>query len=56
MGLDEAAAALNCSREEVYSLVRRGELHGVRTADGRWMVAANNVEAFRAGRPQSPGP
>lgn len=54
--LDEAAARLSKLPLEVLQLIRRGDLYGVKTADGRWLLAARNVDAYLTGQPQSSAP
>lgn len=51
--LAEAAEQLGKDQAEVYQLVRGGELYGLKTEAGDWLVTVLNVQAYRAGRPQT---
>lgn len=56
MTLEEAAAEAGASTATVYSAMRRGEIPGLRTADGRWRVRRIGVVEWdgpsKGGRPE----
>lgn len=51
--LDQAAAVLGRTPQQVYVLIRTGELLAIKTGErGGWRVPRRNLEAYRDGRPQ----
>ncbi len=56
MTLDEAAAEAGASAATVYAAMRRGEIPGLRTADGQWRVGRVAVAEWdgpsKGGRPE----
>jgi hypothetical protein len=52
MTLAEVAVRLGVAEQEVYDLVRRGQIYGIKAQDRGWMVALANLEAYEHGRPQ----
>lgn len=51
--LDEAAAELALTSAEVYRLVRAGDLYGIKAQGRGWLVTRGNLDAYRAGAPQT---
>lgn len=47
LSLDEAAAQLDMTPEQVSDLIRRGELAG-RKENGEWLVDKTSVDLYRA--------
>lgn len=54
--LVDAAAELGIERDTLYRLIRNGDVLGVKTAAGQWMVRRENVEAYRNGTEQNRRP
>ena len=54
--LEQAGALLGLDAWAVHRQVRAGELVGVRTQDGRWLVRRQNLQAFADDREQARRP